>query len=97
MLLCPVVLHYAARLEAGVNAYWCCTAYPNDGGLLGVELLPVNVDTLLQVQQQGQAGHEGEHDVQAETEGIHLCLDREETGGCSGYSTAAHTQVCYEH
>lgn len=80
-----------------VDAYWSCAAYPNDGGLLGVGLLPVNVEALLQVQQQGHAGHEGEHDVQAETEGIHLCLDSEETGGRSGYCTAARMQVSYEH
>lgn len=80
-----------------MDAYWSRAAYPNDGGLLGVGLLPVDVEALLQVQQQGQAGHEGEHDVQAETEGIHLCLDREETGGRSGYRTAARTQVRYGH
>lgn len=62
-------------ISTGVNSYWCCAAYPNDGGLLGVGILLVNVDALLQVEQQRHAGHEAEHDVQAEIERVHLCSD----------------------
>lgn len=58
-----------------MNSYWCCAAYPDDGGLLGVGIFCVNVDALLQVEQQGNAGHAAEHDVQAEIERIHLCSD----------------------
>lgn len=53
------------NIKTGLNAYWCCTVYPNDGRLLGVGQFFINKDALLQVQQQGDAGHEGEHDVQA--------------------------------
>lgn len=62
-------------ISTGVNSYWCCAAYPDDGGLLGVGIFCVNVDALLQVEQQGNAGHAAEHDVQAEIERIHLCSD----------------------
>lgn len=58
-----------------MSSYWCCATYPDDGGLLGVGVLLVDVDALLQVEQQGHAGHEAQHDVQAETERVHLCWD----------------------
>lgn len=48
-----------------LNAYWCSTTYPDNGCLLGIGHLFVNVHTLLQVQQQGNEGHEGEHGVEA--------------------------------
>lgn len=55
-----------------LNAYRCRAGYPNDGGLLGVGQLSVNEDTLLQVQPQGDAGHEAEHSVQGKIKGIQL-------------------------
>lgn len=58
--------------KTGPDAYWCCTACPNEGGLLGFGQLFINKDALLQVQQQGDAGHEGEHGVEAKIKHIHL-------------------------
>ena len=55
-----------------LSAYRCRAGYPNDGGLLGVGQLSVNEDTLLQVQPQGDAGHEAEHNVEGKIKGIHL-------------------------
>ena len=58
------------NVRIGLNAYWCCTIYPDYGCFLGVGHAFINIGTLLQVQQQGDAGHEGENGVQANSKYI---------------------------
>lgn len=55
-------------------AHRCSSVDPDDGFLLRVGQFFINVNTLLQVEQQGYAGHKGEHGVQADSERIELCL-----------------------
>lgn len=68
MLLLEIATH--SNNKTGLNAYWCCTIYPNDGCLLGVGEFFINIDALLQVQQQGDAGHEGQNGVQTKVKHI---------------------------
>lgn len=63
----PAVLHLDVNDN---NAYWCCTTYPNGGRLLGIGQFLINIHTKLQVQQQGDAGHQSEHRVQAKSKCI---------------------------
>lgn len=56
--------------KPGIIAYRCCTIYPNHGGLLGVGEFFIHIDALLQVQQEGNTGHEGEHGVPANSKYI---------------------------
>lgn len=74
MIIFQLVLELAAyhNIRIGPNAYRCCTIYPDDGCLFGVRQIFINIDTLLQVQQQRDHGHEGEHGVQANSKHIQL-------------------------
>lgn len=52
--------------------HWCCSVHPDDDTLLVGGNFPVDVNTLLDVEQHGHQGHEGEDGVEDDPKKIQL-------------------------